>query len=401
MEVIGITAEYNPFHTGHAHQIAESRKLLGGDCAVVAVMSGCWVQQADCAITDKWTRARMALLGGADLVLELPTPWATASAERFARGAVSILEASGVVTYLSFGSECGRIQDLGRAAELLDGPSFRAELAIQLDRGLSFPTARQAAIHVLDTDLSALLEGANNTLGIEYIRALKALGSSIRPITVSRKGVAHNSLVDEATIPFRSATQLRLALRSGDWGNALPFMIPCGRQLIEEGCGLSRLVHIERAMLTRLRVMGAEDWAKLPDSGQAEGLPQRLERAAKQAASLEEFYSLAKTKRYTHARLRRLALWAYLGLSAKDFPDTPPYLRVLGFNAAGRELLREMKKKAALPILTKPAHARELDKAGAQLFQLEARCTDLYDLCLDSIPAPGREWTTDPVILLP
>lgn len=401
MEVIGITAEYNPFHTGHAHQISESRALLDGDCAVVAVMSGCWVQQADCAITDKWTRARMALLGGADLILELPTPWATASAERFARGAVSLLEASGVVTSLSFGSECGRVEDLSRAAALLDSPAFRDELAVQLDQGLSFPAARQAALQALDSGLSTLLEGANNTLGIEYIRALHTLDSTIRPITVSRKGVAHNSLTDRADIPFRSATQLRQALRSGDWDSAAPFMFSNGRQIMEAGCGLSRLSHIERAMLARLRVMDAEDWAKLPDSGQAEGLPQRLERAAKQARSLEEFYSLAKTKRYTHARLRRLALWAYLGLTAQDFSDAPPYLRVLGFNTVGRGLLKEMKKKAALPILTKPAHARALDEAGARLFQLEARCTDLYDLCLDAVPAPGREWTTDPVILLP
>lgn len=401
MKVIGIIAEYNPFHTGHAHQIAESRQLLGADCPVVIVMSGCWIQQADCAIADKWTRSRLALQGGADLVLELPTPWATASAERFAQGAIALLESTGVVTNLSFGSECGCAHDLEQISELLESVEYRSELAAQLDRGLSFPAARQAAVFQLDASLGPLLDGANNTLGIEYIRALHTLNSSIQPITIQRQGAAHNSLVDQNSVPFVSATQIRQALRSGDLECAAPFMLPNEGSLIRSGGGPSSLSLVERAILSRLRMMHAEDWAKLPDSGQAEGLPCRLERAAAQATSLEEFFTLAKTKRYTHARLRRLALWAWLGLTADDFPASPPYLRVLGFNNTGRNLLKQMKKKAVLPILTKPAHARDLDAAGERLFRLEARCTDLYDLCLEQIPKPGREWTTGPVILLP
>ena len=153
-------------------------------------------------------------------------------------------------------------------------------------------------------------------------------------------------------------------------------------------------------MLTRVRTMTARDWAVLPDSGAEEGLPQRLEKAGRQCASMEEFFALAKSKRYAHARLRRLVLWAYLGLTAPDRPQYPPYLRVLGFNSRGREILKEMKDRSALPVLTKPAHARELDGEGRRLFELEARCTDLYGLCFEKVPAPGREWTTGPVILL-
>ena len=139
----------------------------------------------------------------------------------------------------------------------------------------------------------------------------------------------------------------------------------------------------------------------LPDSGTAEGLPQRLERAGHQCRSLEEFLNLAKTKRFTRARLRRLALWAYLGLVQADRPHHPPYLRVLAFNRRGQELLRDMKRRAVLPIVTKPAHARALDTPGRHLFVLESRCTDLYDLCLEQVPAPGREWTTNPIIITP
>ena len=150
----------------------------------------------------------------------------------------------------------------------------------------------------------------------------------------------------------------------------------------------------KEGLLARLRTMTAEDWAHIPDSGAGEGLPPRLERAGKQCRSLEEFIALAKPKHWTQARMRRLLVWAWLGLTREDRPDQPPYLRVLGFNSRGQAVLKEMKERAHLPILTKPAHARSLDGPSRRLFALEARCTDLYDLCLETVPAPGREWTT-------
>ena len=398
MNVIGITAEYNPFHTGHGFQIRESRRLLGGETAVAAVMSGNWIQQADCAIADKWTRARLALIGGADLVLELPTVWATASAEAFCRGAVSILNATGVVDHLSFGSECGSVEALSEAVDALDSPEFPSALAGILDRGLSFPAARQEAVRQLGCSQSGLLSGANNNLGVEYLRALKLLGSSITPMTVTRQGAGHNTVHELHDLPYLSATQIRQALRSGNAASVANYLVP-GSDAVLKADEVSSRRFIERAMLARLRTMTADRWALLPDSGAAEGLPQRLERAAMQSRSMEEFFTLAKTKRYTHARLRRLALWAYLGITAEQIPETPPYIRVLGFNDRGRALMKQMKKTASLPIITKPAHARTLPPEARRLFELEARCTDLYDLCLPDIPAPGREWTTNPVML--
>ena len=153
------------------------------------------------------------------------------------------------------------------------------------------------------------------------------------------------------------------------------------------------LIYCGRAVLARLRVMTAGDWAALPDSGEWEGLPQRLIRAAAEAVSLEQFYALAKTKRYAHARIRRLALWAFLGLKESDRPAHPPYLRVLGANEQGRTVLREMKTRAALPIITKPADGR-----GLPLLEREARCTDLYQLCRETPGPCGLEWTTSPVM---
>lgn len=406
MQVIGIVAEYNPFHTGHAYQIARTRQALEGDCAVVAVMSGNWVQQADCAIADKWLRARLALLGGVDLVLELPTVWATASAESFARGAISLLEGSGVVDVLSFGSEGGEVDKLAEVAACLNTPAYQQAVAARAGSGLPFAVCRQQAVEeLLGSEYGALLSRPNNNLGIEYIRALRAGNSSIRPMTVLRQGADHNALLgsaDHENRPsFVSATQIRMDLMKGNWDRAQPYLVPGGRAMLEGSLvGLPGLRRVERAVLAKLRTMGAEDWAKLPDSGQAEGLPQRLERAGKQCTDLEDFFDRAKTKRYTHARLRRLVLWAYLGITTQDIPHSPPYLRVLGFNARGQELLRQMKDRACLPILTKPAHARQLSEEGQRLFELEARCTDLYDLCFETILPPGREWTTGPVRML-
>ena len=396
MNIAGITAEYNPFHTGHAYQISALKAQLGPDTSVVAVMSGSWVQQGRPAVTDKWTRARMALNGGADLILELPTVWAAASAESFARGAVELLCRCGVIDTLCFGSETGELAPLLAAAECLDSPDYPEQLRKALEGGASFAAARQAAVEALIGPAGAALASPNNNLGVEYLRALRSLHSNIKPVTIRREGAAHNSL-DRTGEGFRSATQLRQHLARGEWEAVRPY-VPAGNLDVLQSAPLADPRLGERAVLACLRKMTAEDWAKLPDAGAGEGLPQRLERAGRQCRSLDDFFTLAKTRRYAMARLRRMALWAFLGLTAADVPAEPPYLRVLGFNARGREVLKQMKTTAQLPILTKPAHARELDGPGRRLFELEARCTDLYGLFLPQLPPPGQEWTRGPVM---
>ena len=396
MNIAGITAEYNPFHTGHAYQISALKAQLGPDTSVVAVMSGSWVQQGRPAVTDKWTRARMALNGGADLILELPTVWAAASAESFARGAVELLCRCGVIDTLCFGSETGELAPLLAAAECLDSPDYPEQLRKALEGGASFAAARQAAVEALIGPAGAALASPNNNLGVEYLRALRSLHSNIKPVTIRREGAAHNSL-DRTGEGFRSATQLRQHLARGEWEAVRPY-VPAGNLDILQSAPLADPRLGERAVLACLRKMTAEDWARLPDAGAGEGLPQRLERAGRQCRSLDDFFTQAKTRRYAMARLRRMALWAFLGLTAADVPAEPPYLRVLGFNARGREVLKRMKTTAQLPILTKPAHARELDGPGRRLFELEARCTDLYGLFLPQLPPPGQEWTRGPII---
>ena len=383
METAGIVAEYNPFHRGHAWHIAETRRRLGGDAPVVCVMSGHWVQRGECALADKWLRAALALDRGADLVVELPTPWAMASAESFARGAVSLLAATGVVDVLSFGSETGELAPLEEAAAALDAPDYPERLRAALGRGLSFPAARQEAAG------AACLSAPNNNLGVEYLRSLRALGSTIRPLTVPRQGAGHDG---PAAGGFASASELRRLLRAGRGEEAAPYLTaPWSEELAD-------MQHIERAVLARLRTMGEGDWAALPDGGGAEGLPSRLAKAAREAVSLEDFYTRAKTRRYPHARLRRLALAAFLGLRAAERPAAPPYVRVLGLGGRGRVLLRRMKDTCPLPVIVKPAQARELDGPARMLFESEARYTDLYGLCFPAPRPCGAEWIHSPVV---
>lgn len=386
MTVAGIVAEYNPFHLGHAFHLARTREALGPDSAAVCVMSGHWVQRGDCAAADKWTRAALALAGGADLVIELPTPWAMASAESFAQGGVGLLAATGVVDVLSFGSEDGDLSPLQAAAAALDQPDYPQKLRDALSRGLSFPAARQLAAGC------DCLSTPNNNLGVEYLRALNALGSSITPMTVARRGAGHDSA--EHLDGFASASHIRALLRDGRRAEAAP-LLPAGS--LEALGEPASLTWAERAVLARLRTMAEADWAALPDGGEAEGLPARLVRAAREARTLEEFYTLAKTKRYTHARLRRLAVGAFLGLKKEDRLPAIPYVRVLGFNERGQTLLKRMKKSASLPVLTKPAQARDLDGPARALFEAESRYTDLYGLCFPTPRPCGLEYTTSPV----
>ena len=363
MATAGIVAEYNPFHRGHAWHIAWTRQTLGADTAVICVMSGHWVQRGECALTDKWSRAALALSGGADLVLELPTPWAMASAEAFARGAVGLLAATGVVDVLSFGSETGELAPLRAAAAALDGPDYPERLRAGLARGLSFPAARQAAVGV------DCLASPNDNLGVEYLRALPP---GMEALTIPRRGAAHDG---PAAGGFASASELRALLRAGRAAEADPYLpAPWSGET-------ASMAHIDRAVLARLRMMDEADWAALPDGGVAEGLPARLARSARMADSLEDFYARAKTKRYPHARLRRLALAAFLGLRAAERPPVAPYVRVLGLSGRGRELLRRMKETCALPVVVKPAQARALDGDARALFEAEARRTDLFGLC--------------------
>ena len=401
MRAAGIIAEYNPLHSGHLRLLEAGRALLGTDTAFVCVMSGNFVQRGDFALLRKHARAQAAVESGADLVLELPLPWAVSSAEDFADGGVRVLASTGLVDHLLFGSECGDAAALERTAAALLTPAFRDQLRRELPGAVSYAAARERALGALLPEEAALLKSPNNILGIEYCKALLRQGADIRPVTVRREGSPHDGPLTPGGHP--SASALRTLLRAGERERALDLLPPAMRRAYEaeeaEGRAPVFRENSERAILARLRSMSAADFAAL-DPGR-EGVWNRLYDAVRSAATLQELLETAKTKRYAMARLRRMVLWAYLGLTPADLPADPPYLRVLAANETGCRLLSRMRRTAAVPVLTKPAQVRRLGPEARRLFELEVRAADLYTLAYPRLEAAagGAEWREGPVIL--
>lgn len=401
MRIVGVVAEYNPFHLGHVYHLNQTRQAFGGEVALVCAMSGNFVQRGECALLDKWSRTACALKGGADLVLELPTAWATASAERFAQGAVELFSATGLVDALSFGCETGDTARLRTVAEGLRTEEYRMALKRALGKGLSFAAAREQAVRTVVGEAAQCLVEPNNNLAVEYLKAMQALGVDWDVVAIPRRGAGHDGV--EAVGGLASASAIRSLFCQKDWRNAERYLPTESWQIckaaLAEGYAPANLLYAQRAVLARLRGMDNAEFCTLPDSGREEGLPQRLVHAARAARSLEEFCARAKTKRYAHARIRRLALWAFLGLTDKDRPQTPLYLRVLGMNERGRAVLGRMKETATRPILTKPAHAKKLDRPGREAFEREAGYTSLYALCTPNPQSAALEWINGPVLL--
>lgn len=403
MQIAGIIAEYNPLHGGHTHLMEEIRSRLGEDTAIVCVMSGDFVQRGDFALVRRHARAKAAVQSGADLVLELPLPWAVSSAERFADGGVRMLAATGLVTHLAFGSECGDAAALQKLAETLNSPELTGELKQELTSGVSFAAARQKAVaKLLTAEEAALLEDPNNILGVEYCKSIHRHGFAMEPLTIPRKGDAHDSAeVGDAAAP--SASAIRSLLREGRKEDALALMTPDMEvaYLAEEHLGRAPvfLETAERAILAKLRSMRLENFAAL-DEGR-EGLCNRLYEASRRATSVAEILEQAKTKRYAYSRLRRMLLWAYLGLQPTDFPENPAYIRPLAANDVGRQLLGKMRKTAAVPVLTKSGGVRRMSADAQRLFELEARGADLYALAYPDLSAAVGDsaWREGPVIL--
>lgn len=382
MAVAGIIAEYHPFHRGHAWQIASLRERLGEETAVVVAMSGNFVQRGDFAVFGKHARAEMALAGGADLVLEIPTPWASATAERFAQGGAAILAATGVLTHLVFGCESGDAAPLAAVADGLNDPRYPELLRRNLADGMSFAAARQSALTELIGPAAETLAKPNNALAVEYLRALSEYAPSVIPLALPRVGADHDSS-ELGAYPSASAIR-KVLLSGGDWKPLVSEETSAiMHREIEEGRAPVTLETCERAVLARLRSMREEEF--LPYDGGGEGLYRRFYRAVHSATSVAAVLETAKTKRYPLARLRRMLLHSYLDIPEAARGETPTYLRVLGANERGRTVLRQMRKCAALPVITKPGDIRKMSDAVRELFQREAACTDLYTLAMPDL----------------
>lgn len=395
MNICGIVCEYNPFHNGHMHQIAETRK--NGVDAIVCVMSGNFVQRGDFAIMRKSARAEVAILCGADVVIELPVPYVLSSAERFAFGAVSILERLGCVSKISFGAEDCDVSKLYEIAKLLLSGALDSDIAVECSTGISYAAARERALAKVNPLFAEFIKKPNNILAIEYIKALLKINSEIEPIAIVREGVSHDEqAVSES---FSSASNIRrLIFENSDFKKLLPeksFEILVRE--ISGGYAPNCKEKASNAIMSVLKRLSADDFLKYSDV--SEGLENRLFDAVSKSSDIDEVISNVKTKRYPHSRISRILLNAFLGIESDYCESSPPYARVLAFNETGREILKAAKKTSSIPIITKPASIKSESEEAKRLLALEGRVDDIYSLFTNGEREQGLTFTTSPIIL--
>lgn len=394
MQVTAVIAEYNPFHNGHKYHIEETWNKTDNSY-IMAIMSGNFVQRGEPALLDKRKRAEIALLNGADLVVELPTPWSTASAERFARGAVYIAHQAGIVDNLSFGCEDDDITTLEQISRILNDKVYSREIKKYYDDNMcSYPEARAAVVsEILGKDCNDIMLRPNNILAIEYLKAIMSFKSDIKPIGIKRSAAGHDSSFSHDNIT--SAMNIRNLVKTGDDyssfvpENSLEIFEDC----IKNGTFPALYSNLETAVLAHLRKMRPSDFIGTPDV--AEGIEHRIIEAVKTSVSLGEIFDKVKTKRYTHARIRRIILSSFLGLKTEDVVSLPPYIRVLGLNDNGRMMLREMKNKYFVPVIMKYGDVKYLDDSAKRIFAIESTATDLYNLCLPERRPCGTDMTDE------
>lgn len=382
MSAVGIIAEFNPLHTGHKRIITRAKAL--GD-TVICIISGNFVQRGDTAIISKYQRAKFALLCGADIVAEMPVLWSMSTAQNFALAGVWQLYNLGC-DKIVFGSECGDIEALKNAADVLAGDSFFTLAAQKAKSGITFAAARELAASELGVDFS-LLRNPNDNLGIEYILAAKKLNLPIEFHCIKRIGARHDS--GEVSDGYVSSSFIRKELISGSIGFCERFMPREIRGIIQPE-NIADINRLENAILCSLRTKTADDFKCLPDI--SEGLENKIYFSARVATGLEELYNMIKSKRYTLARIRRLVLAAFLGFDNEFFMQTPPYVRVLGFGKVGEAHLKNL--VALIPVITRASQIKMLESDAKKVFETECRATDIFSMSLSKPLECGIEQRT-------
>ena len=388
--VVGIIAEYNPFHNGHLYHIARTKQETNAQY-IIAVISGNFVQRGNTSIVNKWLKARMALLNGVDLVIELPTIYSISSAENFAEGAIKIFNSLGIVDTISFGMETSDVSTLNNIANVLynEPKEYITMLTHELKKGNSFPKARENALMVYLNDIKRyanVLSGSNNILGIEYLKALKKTKSTITPIGIKREKVLYNDkyIVDE----FASATAIRKMLMTNQL-NDISKVMPRNTYLLlgeelKKGHYVIDLSRFEKEIIYTLRKMSIADIAKLPDV--SEGLETSIKNAADSCNKIDELINMVKTKRFTQTRIQRILLYALIGIDKKQMETSrkvTPYVRVLGFNNKGKELISEVNKmnpKLNMVTSVKKYIDEVANKNLREMIETDILATDIYTL---------------------
>ncbi len=410
MKITGIIAEYNPFHLGHAYHIQKAREDSDG---IIAVISGDFVQRGAPALFDKYARAKMALQNGVDIVFEMPVRYACASAPYFAIGGVSTLSVSGVCDLLSFGSECGNIDDLQTAAQISGQKTDLLDAFVrqQCAKGITYPQAYENSLRhfyegKVPDSIFDLLKTPNNLLGIEYIKAIRKLHANITPSTIPRTGAGyHDKTAQETRYP--SAAMLRHAFFKQDFA-AVKTMVPenIAGMILEDYKHNEFLKPDDLTLQLRYRLQNESKCSLGSYLDVNEDMANRIYAMQNQLLSWESFCTSLKTKNITYQRIARSLLHILLNIPAYSTShhaeDNTPYLRILGLKKNKREMLHSIKKNSSVPIITKTADAKKLLSEHAQdLFREDLWCADFYEslLALKNQRKFRQEHTRGPVIL--
>ena len=383
MKSCGLVVEYNPFHNGHALHARESREKTGAD-VIVAVMSGPFLQRGEPALVSKWARTEMALLGGIDLVIELPYPFAVQKAEIFAKGSISLLESLGCDTFC-FGSEDGRIEPFINAHNILKehANAYNSTVKSLMKMGNSYPTSASRAFQMISDDGETLdLSMPNNILGKEYVSAALSNGYSIRPYTIQRVSAGYHD-VQLSQEPIASATGIRKAiLEERQELNAVERYIPPSTfQGLQHYVATYQTLHEWELYwpLLRYRILAASltELAAIYDI--EEGIEYRMKEMAKQAINFHAFITAMKTKRYTWTRIQRMCVHILTHTLKEDMihVNFPSYIRLLGMNERGQAYLRTVKKALPIPLVSKLSSYQdqhiESDIKAAQVYSMGLR----------------------------
>lgn len=406
MKISGVICEYNPLHNGHIHHLKAVRE--NGADAIVAVMSGNFVQRGDVAIMEKLTRAGLALKAGADLVIELPVIWSLAPADRFAAGGVALLDALQVVDEISFGCECNDIELLKSAAEVCHAcqTEYADTLRYFTRQGNSYPAVLQELVTQLaGEETASVLSHPNNTLAVSYLNALADIDSRIQPFAVQRKGVAHGSMTavpDTPPVPapalenaetnlLASASYVRRCLEEGtDCHRMVPTSSWKAISRAQKDGSFASIRNLERVILYKLRTMEPEEIAEIAEVG-AQGLANRIYQA-RTATTLEDLLENLKTKRYTASRLRRILLHMLIGIKNEDIYTLPSYGRILAFNNTGRKVLALSKGIRKVPFAESLKWLSGQSGAAKRCAMLESKATDIYQLACNTIGTSGSDF---------
>lgn len=389
-KVLGIIAEYNPFHNGHLYQIEEAKKQTGADY-VIAIMSGNFTQRGNTSLVNKWVKANMALQNAVDIVIELPTIYSISSAENFSEGAIKILDSLKVVDTLCFGTETADFAALNNIANILynEPKEYISMLNHELGKGVSYPKARESALMMYLNDIKRyanILSGSNNILAIEYLKALKKLKSDMKPYSIQRKKVYYNDekIVDE----FASSTAIRKLVAREQY-DELRKVVPKDSYIllgeeIKRGNIVIDIVKFEKEILYQLRSMSLSEIAQLPDV--SEGLEHAIKSAVDSCNNIIDLINIIKTKRYTQTRIQRILLYALLRINKKDMANAKkvvPYTRILGLNKKGKLLLSEIckiNKKVNIITSVKKFESTNTNKTLSQMLEKDIYASNIYTL---------------------